>query len=111
MNIDGLWTLEFFAMGNWQEAGLIVIENGRILGGNNNHYMMGKYSLSGEVCIITMECKFMGTPVSMFRVKDNKAKVEIKGIPKDNIMEGTLHRLDIQGLDMPAKLIKRAEIS
>lgn len=111
MSMDGLWTLEFFGMGDWQEAGLMVIENGRILGGNNNHYMKGKCSLSGEECTISMECRFVGTPISMFRVKDNKAKVEIKGTVKNNILEGTLHRLDIHGLDMPAKVIKRAEIS
>jgi hypothetical protein len=111
MNMNGLWTMEFFGLGDWQEGGLLVFENGRVLGGNNNHYIKGTYTFSHNECIITMECMFVGTPVTMYRVKDNKAQVEIKGSPKDDVLEGTLHRLDIQGLDMPTRLIKRSDIS
>ena len=111
MNMEGLWTFEFFGMGDWQEAGIIAFENGRIVGGNNNHYIKGTYTLSGEECTLTMECKFVGVPHTMYRVKNNKAKVEIKGIPKNNRLDGTMRRLDIQSLDMPARLIKRSEIS
>lgn len=110
MNIEGLWTFEFFGMGDWQEEGIIVFEKGRIVGGNNNHYLKGNYTFSGEKCTITMECTFVGVPHTMYRIKNNKAKVEIKGTPKDNHLDGTMTRLDVQGLDMPARLIKRAEI-
>jgi hypothetical protein len=51
MNIEGIWAAEFFAFPSVNSAtgsGIVVLQNGRVLGGDPTYYYSGSYSLSGN---------------------------------------------------------------
>jgi len=45
---EALWTLEFEAPRGWANGGVLVLETGRILGGDSHYYYVGKFSLVRE---------------------------------------------------------------
>jgi hypothetical protein len=53
--IDGLWTVEFRTNVGDAGFGTIVLENGRVAGGDGGYYYLGSYALDGEK--ITAEVK------------------------------------------------------
>ena len=45
--IDGLWTVQYYGpQGN--SGGVVVLMNGRILGGDSGFYYVGSYKLNGD---------------------------------------------------------------
>ena len=54
---NGLWTIEFISTMNRFGAGVLVLNNGRLLGGDNGYYYLGNYevkdnNVQGNVDII-----------------------------------------------------------
>lgn len=45
---DGLWTVEFRTKINRYGSGTLVINNGRLLGGDNGYYYFGTYNITGD---------------------------------------------------------------
>lgn len=45
--VDGFWTVRFEAGGNWG-AGVVVLMNGKVFGGDNGFTYTGSYSLIGD---------------------------------------------------------------
>lgn len=41
--IDGLWTIEFMSLDNLYGAGVLVLKDGRLLGGDAGYYYSGEY--------------------------------------------------------------------
>ena len=48
MSIEGIWTGEVYGPFGWENRGIFVFENGRIIGGDNRQYSTGSYGVSGE---------------------------------------------------------------
>lgn len=42
---NGLWTIEFISTMNRFGAGVLVLNNGRLLGGDNGYYYLGNYDV------------------------------------------------------------------
>ena len=42
---NGLWTIEFISTMNRFGAGVLVLNNGRLLGGDNGYYYLGNYAV------------------------------------------------------------------
>ena len=47
MNLNGLWTVTFISNTNTVGAGVAVLRNGHILGGDSSYYYVGSYNLQG----------------------------------------------------------------
>ncbi len=45
---DGLWTVEFISTINRAGKGVLVLSNGRLLGGDNAYYYSGQYTIEGD---------------------------------------------------------------
>ena len=48
MTLDALWTAEFQVRGGWTNGGVVVLENGRLFGGDGQYYYAGRLSLSHD---------------------------------------------------------------
>lgn len=46
--IDGLWTVEFISTLNRAGQGVLVFNNGRLLGGDAGYYYSGSYKVTGS---------------------------------------------------------------
>jgi uncharacterized ubiquitin-like protein YukD len=64
--IDGLWTVEFISTVNRSGKGILVLNNGRLLGGDEGYYYSGTYHVA--------DAKIQGT-VDVVRFDPNTLSV------------------------------------
>lgn len=48
MSVEALWTAQFEVAGGWVNGGVVVLETGRIFGGDSQFYYLGTYNLAGS---------------------------------------------------------------
>lgn len=48
MGVDGIWKLEKLAIGGWEPAGTVFLQDGRYLRGGNHAFTVGRYELHGD---------------------------------------------------------------
>ena len=46
--LDALWTAEFQVTGGWTNGGVVILENGRLFGGDGQYYYAGRLSLDPD---------------------------------------------------------------
>ena len=66
MSIEGIWTDEIYGPFGWENQGLFLLENGRIVGGDNRHCSFGTYSLSGNDFRAELKVLYYGPPRTVF---------------------------------------------
>jgi len=66
MSIEGIWTGEVYGPFGWETRGVFVLENGRILGGDNRQYTMGSYSHSDSNVTAELRIHYYGPPRTVF---------------------------------------------
>jgi hypothetical protein len=47
-DMEGLWTAEFGSATGFINGGVVMLQAGRIFGGDSGYYYVGKYSVDGE---------------------------------------------------------------
>src|SRR6266849_2061177 len=47
-SIEALWTVDFDTASGWVNAGIVVLETGRIFGGDSQFYYLGHYALDRQ---------------------------------------------------------------
>ena len=57
MSLEALWTVEYQDVSNWVNGGVVVLETGRVFGGDGSFYYVGTFEptshgLSAEVRIV-----------------------------------------------------------
>ena len=111
MSIDGIWTLEFYGAFGWESAGVLILEKGRALGGGNNHYSRGTYTLANDTVLITVEVDYFGTPRTMFGERETIFTVAFQGTRQEAMITGSISRPDKSILPLPFRLSKKADVS
>ena len=48
MSLDVLWTAEFQVVSGWTNGGVVVLEKGRLFGGDGQYYYAGRPSLNPQ---------------------------------------------------------------
>lgn len=66
MSIEGISTDEVYGPFGWENQGVLLLENGRILGGDNKQYAIGTYSLSGDDLRAELKVHYYGPPRTVF---------------------------------------------
>jgi len=110
MTIEGIWTSEIYGPFGWDSHGIILMENGRIIGGGNRHYSTGTYSLSGKEVKAELLVNYYGPPRTMFGEAKEEFTTQIVGTWKDPVIEGTIHRVDRPQFDLQIRLTKRMDL-
>ena len=57
MAIEQLWSLEFTSELSSEGGGVVVLEKGKILGGDNNYFYIGSYDLENNKFNATIDVK------------------------------------------------------
>ena len=107
MSIDGIWTGEVYGPFGWENRGIFVLENGRIIGGDNRQYTTGTYSVSGNKIEAEFKIHYYGPPRTVFGEKNEEFSVRLIGTVEDDSIEGTVSRRDKANLDLQYRLTKR----
>lgn len=110
MSIEGIWTGEIYGPFGWENRGVFLLENGRIVGGDNRQYSLGTYRLSGEEVRAELRVHYYGPPRTVFGEAKEEFTAVIVGIRNDDEIDGTISRPGRQQFDLQIRLTKRLEL-
>ena len=107
MSIEGIWTGEVYGPFGWENRGVFLLENGRIIGGDNRQYSVGTYSESGDELKAELQVHYYGPPRTVFGETAEKFTTIIVGTRKNSEINGTISRVDRPQFDLQIRLTKR----
>ena len=109
MAIEGIWTGEVYGPFGWENRGVFILENGRILGGDNRQYTAGRYSLSGQTLTAELTIHYYGPPRTVFgeAVERFNSLIEGELDAEGGVVQGTIRRPDKPEFDLQLRLTKR----
>lgn len=110
MPIEGLWTTEIFGLWGWEHRGVLMLRDGRAVGGGNNHHSVGSYTLDGDAVSATLAIRYHGTPRTMFGSTEREFTLEIRGQRADSQITGEMYRADRPALKLPFRLTHQASL-
>ena len=110
MTIEGIWTGEVYGPFGWDNRGIFVLENGRIVGGDNRQYSTGSYTLSGDNVIAELTVHYYGPPRTVFGEAREEYTIELAGRLEKNLINGSIRRVDKPQYDLQLRLTKRLDL-
>lgn len=110
MAVDGIWTGEILGPYGWENSGVYILENGRILGGSNRHYSSGTYSVTDGHYHAKVTVHYYGPPRTIFGEKRDRFELEVKGELKDDVIDGHIVPSDKPDSTVSYRMTKRMDI-
>ena len=110
MSIEGIWTGEVYGPFGWENRGVFLLEDGRIVGGDNRQYSLGTYSQSGAEVKAELLVHYYGPPRTVFGEAEEKFTTEIRGTCKNGEIDGTIRRPDKPQFDLQIRLTRRLDL-
>lgn len=110
MTIDGVWTAEAHGVLGWNHAGIYVLENGRIRGGDNRMFCTGPYSMSGDTFESEWAVQFFGQPPTVFGESKEKITVRITGTRDNGVIDAVLQSPDRPEYQLRFRLTRRLDL-
>ena len=103
MALEQLWSLEFVSALDREGGGVVILENGKLLGGDNNYFYVGSYDLLHNQFNATLEVKHYHGDFNPIFGKLKEFILKLEGdIDEDemfligNILEDTSRELHIR---------------
>ena len=110
MSLDGIWAAEMHGLFGWENFGMLALEDGRVMGGGNNHIAFGRFEADGDAVNISLSLIYHGTPRHVFGSADTSFSIDMRGRHGDDAIEGEMHRPDRSELSLPFRLTRRADL-
>ena len=110
MAVDGIWTGEILGPYGWENSGVYVLENGRILGGSNRHYSSGTYKVSDGKYHAKVTVHYYGPPRTIFGENRDIFELEVKGEVQDGVIDGQIVPSDKPESTVTYRMTKRLDI-
>ncbi len=110
MSAEGIWTGEVYGPFGWENRGVFVLENGRVLGGDNRQYTMGTYKIADQDFSAELTIHYYGPPRTVYGEVREQFGARLVGTLKDGVVEGTIGRPDRPQYDLQMRLTKRMEL-
>ncbi len=113
MSIEGIWTGEVYGPFGWENRGVFIFENSRILGGDNRQYTAGRYSLSDRDMTAELTIYYYGPPRTVFgeAVETFTSVIEGTVNAESGVIEGRIRRPDKPQFDLQLRLTKRMDLT
>jgi T3SS negative regulator,GrlR len=110
-SIEGLWTV-IYSHGSNYDGGIVVFNNGQVLGGDNQYFYVGNYSVTGS----QLTCKvqvigFIKGAMSIFGFPMDHIEFLITGIIQADEIIGKGSVVGIDEATVSMRLSKRAEVA
>ena len=110
MSIDGIWTGEIYSPYGWENTGVYVLEHGVILGGNNRHYSIGHYTVSGDTYQAQIRVHYYGPPRAIFGERREEFNITVTGQVREDVIDAEIHRPDRPEFSIEYRMTKRMDI-
>ena len=110
MSYDGIWTVQIAGPLGWRNVGILVMDGGRAVAGNDNFYARGSYSVSDTLIRMTLAVWFYGTSPTIAGTGGQAFTIEFQGNLTPHFVSGTLSRPDKTNFTMRTRLTRRADL-
>ncbi len=110
MSIDGIWTGEVYGPFGWDNRGVYILENGRIMGGDNRQYASGTYRQQGDKVTAVFTAHYYGPPRAVFGERREENTIELDGTVAEREINGVIRRPDSSRFDLQIRLTKRMDL-
>ena len=110
MSANGVWTGEILGPYGWENSGVYILEDGRIIGGSNRHYSAGRYSFAGDRYEARVTVYYYGPPRSVFGEKSERFDIEVTGKLKDDVITAEVIRPDKPQYNLEYRMTKRMDL-
>jgi hypothetical protein len=110
--IEGLWSAKFGISGQYQNAGVAVLINGKIYGGDTNYLYSGIYEIQNEEDIVSniLIEHYHGEAYTAFNTREKQFSVSLIGKFKENIVRGALYKHSSPQGEIQILLERRREL-
>jgi T3SS negative regulator,GrlR len=107
--MNGLWTVEFGSSSGLFGGGVVVFQNGQILGGDSLYYYVGEYSREGMSLTVTIRTSpFIEGAESVFKTIGQELTLKLEGtLTSDTSAIAQGHAEGRPEVKFGAKLTKR----
>ncbi len=109
-NYEGIWSLQIGSDFGWRTSGILILENGRALGGNDRAYAYGAYEESEGKLRISVHLHYYRSPRFLFGVKEKDLDLLLVGKRLQDTVEGQAERRNMPGMTLPVRLTWRAPV-
>jgi T3SS negative regulator,GrlR len=94
MSEEALWTIEFEVGQRWTNGGVVVLETGRLYGGDSQYYYVGKYDYAQPTVAEVRVTHYHGPLATAWGDAAPTFNVVLRGNVSDdrNQIEGTIER-------------------
>jgi hypothetical protein len=94
MSEEALWTIEFETTRGWTNGGVVVLETGRLFGGDSQFYYVGKYHYAEPVTAEVRATHYHGSSTTAWSDDAQTFNVKLRGhvSPDRDRIEGTIER-------------------
>ncbi len=111
-SLEGFWTGKF-VLGSVEVGVVVVLESGKIYGGDGNFYYTGWYEENGEgkleaTAVIT---HFHGPNTTIFGRPAKQYSVSIKGQLANEVIDAKFSLIDNPSVFLPMKLLRRKSLT
>lgn len=108
--LDGLWTAEFGSSTGEFGGGVIILQNGKILGGDAGYFYIGEYTLTAGIAFraSVKVSPFIVDYQSVFKTSNQEFTLDLTGVYQGtNQMTAQGHLKGMPHLTLGVKLTKR----
>ena len=112
MAIEGIWTGEVYGPFGWENRGVFILEDGRLLGGDNRQTTAGRYRFSGRDMTAELTIHYYGPPRTVFGEAVETFTSIIEGAldAEGGVIDGTIRRPDKPQYELQLRLTKRMDL-
>lgn len=110
MLVDGIWTGEILGPYGWENSGVYMLEEGRIIGGSNRHYSTGTYTVADGKYEASVTVHYYGPPRAIFGEEREEFNISVEGRVEDGVINGELVRSDKPQAFVGYRMTRRMDI-
>jgi hypothetical protein len=107
MSIEGIWTGEVYGPFGWENRGVFLFEDGRMIGGDGRAYSVGTYSVSGDRITAELKVHYYGPPRTVYGEQSEEFTLKLDGKLEDDVIVGNVHRPDKAQFELQYRITKR----
>ncbi len=108
--IEALWSVQFGSNLNDFGAGCVVLETGRVLGGDSGYYYVGSYKVENDVIAARIKVTHYSGELNSIFGNVREFELQVTGKPERNIFVLNGHVEGHPELKISIRLTRRAEL-
>lgn len=111
MSVEALWTAEFQTAQGWANGGVVVLETGKVYGGDSQYYYVGVYKVAGDGIEASLSVNHYHGPVSTaWGTNEKRFSVSLQGKREGGTITGVMFRPEHPQKMQPVRLTLRENL-